>query len=151
MMTPCYAEGDATHLWVVEPANYSRLAPVGCTGELLISGPTLARGYLNDEEKTSKAFIDCDTFNWVMKGEERCYATGDLVRRNADGSLTFSGRKDMQIQINGIRIEVGEIEYVLGACDGVQLAVVDRVYQSGSDFEMVVAFLTVEGISDDSS
>ena len=146
-----YADGEATHLWVVEPTNYSRLAPVGCTGELLISGPTLARGYLNDEEKTSKAFIDCGAFSWVMKGEERCYATGDLVRRNADGSLTFSGRKDMQVQINGVRIEIGEIEYVLGACKGIKLAVVDRVSQSGGDFEILVAFLTVEGISDEIS
>lgn len=86
-----------------------------------------------------------------MEGEERCYVTGDQVRRNADGSLTFSGRKDMQVQINGVRIEIGEIEYVLGACHGVQLAVVDRVSQSGSDFEILVAFLTVEGISDESS
>ena len=146
-----YGDGDATHLWVVEPADYSKLAPVGCLGELLISGPTLARGYLNDEEKTSKAFIDCSAFNWVMKGEERCYATGDLVRRNADGSLTFSGRKDLQVQIYGIRIEIGEIEYVLGRCKGIRLAVIDRVFQAGSDIEMLVGFLTVEGVSDERS
>ena len=146
-----YGDPDAAHLWVVEPAEYSKLAPVGCLGELLISGPTLARGYLNDEEKTSKAFINCSAFSWVMKGEERCYATGDLVRRNADGSLAFSGRTDSQIQINGVRIEVGEIEYALGRCEGIRLAVVERVFQTGSDVELLVAFLTIEDLSDEKS
>ena len=151
MLTPNSSSGDACHLWVVEPTNYSRLAPIGCTGELLISGPTLARGYLKDPEKTSKAFIDCSAFEWAMEGDGRCYVTGDLVRRNGDGSLTFSGRKDLQIQVNGVRIEVEEIEYVLGRCDGVRLAVVDKVSQVGSDIEMLVAFLTVKGISDETS
>ena len=146
-----YSNGDASHLWVVEPTNYSKLAPIGCTGELLISGPTLARGYLNDQEKTSKAFIDCSAFEWAMEGDGRCYVTGDLVRRNGDGSLTFSGRKDMQIQMNGVRIEIEEIEYVLGRCDGVQLAVVDKVSRGGSGVEMLVAFLTLEGVSDETS
>lgn len=142
-----YGYGDSTHLWVVEPANYSKLTPVGCNGELLISGPTLARGYLNDVEKTSNAFVDCSEFEWALKGDERCYATGDLVRRNGDGSITFSGRKDTQVQLHGIRIEVEEIEAVLGYCDGITLAVVDKVLQEGSDFEVLVAFLTIRGKS----
>ncbi|KAL8712159.1 MAG: hypothetical protein Q9220_003593 [cf. Caloplaca sp. 1 TL-2023] len=138
-----YSNGDATHLWIVEPADHSRLAPVGCAGELLISGPTLARGYLNDEDKTAKAFINCGTFTWVKKGDERCYATGDIVRRNGDGSLTYCGRKDMQIQLHGNRIEVGEIEHILARCDGIRLAAVESVPRQNNDVEMLVAFLTL--------
>ncbi|KAL8727263.1 MAG: hypothetical protein Q9166_006144 [cf. Caloplaca sp. 2 TL-2023] len=143
-----YADGTGCRLWVVEPADRAKLTPVGCNGELLISGPTLARGYLNGVEKTSKAFIDCSAFEWVMKGDERCYATGDIVCRNGDGSLTFIGRQDMQMQLHGIRIEVEEIEFVLGSCEGVRSAVVDKVTQEGTGTEMLVAFLLIEAIGD---
>ena len=146
-----YATGDSTHLWIVNSTNHSKLAPIGCVGELLISGPSLARGYLKDEAKTSKAFIDCSTYGWVMKGDERCYVTGDLVRRNGDGSITFVGRKDMQIQLHGIRIEVEEIENVLASCPGIKLAVVEKMLQESSEFEFLVAFLTLEGRSSEHS
>ncbi|KAL8947888.1 MAG: hypothetical protein Q9222_005873 [Ikaeria aurantiellina] len=146
-----YAYGDATYLWVVEPTNHSRLAPVGCVGELLISGPTLARGYLNDPEKTAKVFIDCSSFAWIRERDERCYTTGDLVRRNGDGSLTYCGRKDLQIQLHGNRIEVGEIEHILALCDGVRLAAVESVLRDNSDVEMLVCFLTLDDNSIESS
>ena len=106
--------GTGNRLWIVEPDDHSRLSPVGCLGELLISGPALARGYLNDAEKTAKAFVDCERYAWSTEGDTRCYATGDLARRNGDGSITFAGRKDRQIQLHGIRIEIEEIEHVLG-------------------------------------
>ncbi|KAL8969755.1 MAG: hypothetical protein Q9183_001843, partial [Haloplaca sp. 2 TL-2023] len=108
-----YGQGTGNRLWIVEPDNHSRLSPVGCLGELLISGPALARGYLNDAEKTAKAFVDCERYVWSMEGDTRCYATGDLARRNGDGSITFAARKDRQIQLHGIRIEIEEIEHVL--------------------------------------
>ncbi|CZS96958.1 uncharacterized protein RAG0_06072 [Rhynchosporium agropyri] len=44
--------------WIVDPENHSKLAPLGAVGELLLEGPTLARGYLDDPEKTNKVFID---------------------------------------------------------------------------------------------
>lgn len=108
-----YGQGTGNRLWIVEPDDHSRLSPVGCLGELLISGPALARGYLNDPERTAKAFVDCSQYAWSMEGDTRCYATGDLARRNGDGSITFAGRKDTQIQLHGIRIEIEEIEHVL--------------------------------------
>ena len=95
--------------WIVNPSNHNYLVPVGVVGELLIEGPILARGYLNDPEKTSKAFIT--NLSWATGDNRRFYATGDLVRQNSDGSLTYLGRKDTQVKLNGQRIELGEIEH----------------------------------------
>ncbi|KAH6897303.1 hypothetical protein B0T10DRAFT_506885 [Thelonectria olida] len=93
-------------IWVVEEDNYDKLVPVGETGELLIEGHTLARGYLGDEPKTKEAFVD------VVIGSEsrRVYKTGDLVRQGSDGALIFVGRKDTQVKVQGIRFELTEIE-----------------------------------------
>lgn len=95
--------------WVVNPSDHNQLVPIGVAGELLIEGPILARGYLNDPEKTSKAFIMNPA--WANGQGRRFYKTGDLVRQNSDGSLTYLGRKDTQIKLNGQRIELGEIEH----------------------------------------
>jgi amino acid adenylation domain-containing protein len=94
--------------------------PVGSVGELVIEGPTVARGYLNDEIKTAKAFIE--NLAWVASiasdhtgfNASRMYKSGDLVRYNSDGSVSYIGRKDTQIKLNGQRIELGEIEFHVG-------------------------------------
>ena len=95
--------GNATgaRLWVVEPSDYNRLVPVGCVGELLVQGPTLARGYHRQPDKTTESFIP--TTAWAPacnSGEEnwRFYLTGDLVRQSSNGSLMFVGRKDTQVK-----------------------------------------------------
>lgn len=102
--------------WIVNPSNHHQLVPVGCEGELLIEGPILARGYLNDLEKTSKVFIENPA--WASKCEinqnqtlRRMYKTGDLVRYNSDGTIAYIGRKDQQVKLHGQRIELGEIEF----------------------------------------
>ena len=104
--------------WIVDPTDYNHLIPIGREGELLIEGPILARGYLNDEEKTAKAFIKdpewAQAYRPVIEshfGPRRMYKTGDLVRYNADGTMDYCGRKDQQIKLYGQRIELGEIEY----------------------------------------
>nr|WP_246481550.1 amino acid adenylation domain-containing protein [Amycolatopsis umgeniensis] len=91
------------HAYVVD----ERLRPVppGAVGELLISGPTLARGYFGDQEGTARAF--------VTRPEGRSYRTGDLVRWRGDGDLDFLGRADRQVKLNGHRIELTEVERVL--------------------------------------
>ena len=95
--------------WIVDPSNHDLLMPIGCVGELLIEGPILAREYLNDPEKTSKSFIINPA--WAAEGHHRMYKTGDLARYNSDGTITYLGRKDLQIKLNGQRIELGEIEH----------------------------------------
>ncbi|KAK1911190.1 hypothetical protein P3342_011792 [Pyrenophora teres f. teres] len=107
--------------WVVDPENHHRLAPLGSVGELLVEGPILARGYLNDAEKTAAAFIEDPA--WLMDGCQgyagrhgRLYKTGDLVQYNDDGNLVCVGRKDSQVKLRGQRIELGEIEHHLREC-----------------------------------
>ncbi|KAL2825063.1 hypothetical protein BDW59DRAFT_162009 [Aspergillus cavernicola] len=103
-------------IWVVDTEDHNNLAPLGVIGELLISGPLVARGYLNDPERTSQSFVTDPAFvskygfhNWAR---ERMYKTGDLVRQDpADGSITYIGRADGQVKVRGQRVEVGEIEY----------------------------------------
>ncbi len=93
-------------LYVVDSS--SNLCPVGVQGELWVSGIGVGRGYLNDEEKTKKSFID----NPFVEGE-RIYKTGDLARWLPDGSLEYLGRIDNQVKVRGHRIELGEIENLL--------------------------------------
>ena len=86
--------------WVVDPENYNKLLPIGCVGELLAEGPTLARCYLSDEGKTDQVFIHDPEWAVDAHGKQRKlrgYLTGDLVRQYPDGSLSFVGRKDTQI------------------------------------------------------
>jgi acyl-CoA synthetase (AMP-forming)/AMP-acid ligase II len=108
--------------WITDPDNHNRLAPIGTVGELLIEGPSLARGYLNDEERTNSAFVHNPDWlprfrhKWSGTGPPcpgRMYKTGDLVRYHPDGTIVFVGRKDSQVKIRGQRVELGEIEHHL--------------------------------------
>lgn len=98
--------GSACHLWVTDAVDNDRLAPIGAVGELLIEGPTLARGYLNDAVKTAASFIEgpswASRFEPQANAPRRMYRTGDLVRYAADGTLIFVGRKDTQIKLHGV-------------------------------------------------
>lgn len=64
--------------WVVDPKDYNHLVPIGAPGELLIEGPLLARGYLNDIEKTNKSFISDPDFlkRYDLGSGRRMYRTG---------------------------------------------------------------------------
>jgi non-ribosomal peptide synthetase component F len=94
-----YAIGSVS--WIVDPENRDRLVPIGCKGELLIEGPILSRGYLNDPEKTALAFIKDP--EWARSGgsaERRFYCTGDLVHYTSDGEMMYLGRKDSQVKVS---------------------------------------------------
>lgn len=83
---------------------------IGEPGELCISGTSLAMGYFNDPEKTTRAFVQ----NPLNKTHlEMIYRTGDTVFQRADGNVVFIGRKDFQVKHLGYRIELGEIEHVI--------------------------------------
>lgn len=102
--------------WIVDAADHDKLVPVGCVGELLIEGPVLARGYLDDHQKTGMSFIDSPQWAREVDGTyrpRRLYKTGDLVRYAPDGSIIYIGRKDSQIKLRGQRVEVSEVEHHL--------------------------------------
>lgn len=100
-------------VWIVTLDEPRRLAPVGCPGEIVISGHTLARGYHNDVKRTLAAFIESPTWTTRFGISTRSYFTGDTGRYNSDGSIQYLGRLDRQVKLNGLRIELGEIEHQL--------------------------------------
>ena len=111
-------------IWVTDVNNHDRLCPIGCIGELLIEGPVLARGYV-DAEQTKKAFVENPRWAVGEPGQvRRFYKTGDLVRYHPDGTVSFIGRKDTQVKVNGHRIELAEIEHYLSLYPMVRQSVV---------------------------
>ncbi|KAL2858790.1 hypothetical protein BJX68DRAFT_262327 [Aspergillus pseudodeflectus] len=118
-----------TRCWIVGPDDHNKLVPVGAVGEMLLEGPTLARGYLDNPEKTAEAFIYNPKFvsgdSTMEQSSRRFYKTGDLVRYNSDsGSLTYIGRKDTQVKLHGQRVELGEVEGSLSASPAVKHCVI---------------------------
>jgi acyl-coenzyme A synthetase/AMP-(fatty) acid ligase len=95
--------------------------PVGVAGELCLAGVGLARGYLDHPRETSERFVQWSCGDHLA---ERLYRTGDMARFRPDGVIEILGRKDFQVKINGIRVELGEIESALAAQSGVKRAVV---------------------------
>ncbi|KAJ8118069.1 hypothetical protein ONZ43_g4069 [Nemania bipapillata] len=108
--------GVGASTWIVEPTDHEQLLPVGAVGELLIEGPIVGPGYLNEPEKTAAVFVNDP--KWLLAGSPtqpgrkgRLYKTGDLVRYDTDGTILFVGRADQQVKLRGQRIELAEIEY----------------------------------------
>ena len=96
-----------------------KCVPAGVPGELLIGGRGLARGYMNNAERTAARFIR-NPFD--PSGESRCFRTGDYVKLDQDGSLVFLGRRDQQVKVRGFRVELGDIEASLGKHPAVRAA-----------------------------
>ena len=83
--------------------------PTGQPGEIHLAGAGLARGYLHQPTLTATRFIP----NPYGPPGDRLYRTGDRARTNPDGTLTYLGRTDHQIQLRGHRIEPAEIQHIL--------------------------------------
>lgn len=113
----------------------NNLLPIGCKGELYMSGVGIGSGYFKDEEKTKAAFI--------LDEEKRIYKSGDIGYYNPDGRITCLGRNDSQIKIRGFRVEIQEIEKALLSCDDVTRAAVMAVNDKNYT-KKLVAFIETQ-------
>ncbi len=123
---------------VVAPA----LASIEEPGELWLSGPQVASGYLARPEATDAAFV-ADPFARTDDVHRLAYRTGDLVKLTRRGELVFLGRVDRQIKLRGHRIEPGDIESAILTQRNVSDAVV--VLAGEAEARALVAFVTTAG------
>lgn len=118
---------DHVKLFVAD--DQLHLTPDGCDGELLIGGESLADEYIHRPGLTAERFVQIST---TAGTQERVYRSGDRVRREGDGRITFLGREDDQVKIAGYRVELGEVEAALTASPLVrEVAVVAPVSEDG--------------------
>jgi len=124
------------HVYVVD--EHLSLVPLGAPGEIVFSGVCVGRGYINDPERTRRAFL-ADPH----REGNRLYRSGDYGRWLPDGKLEYLGRRDTQVKISGFRIEIGEVENTLLRLAGVRdgaVVVTERADRS----KQLVAFYSGE-------
>ena len=113
-----------------------KLLPTGETGELCITGPGVAQGYLGRPDLTAEKFLA----NPHAEGdhEARLYRTGDLARIDESGNVHCLGRVDDQVKIRGFRVELGEIEASLAKEPGIATAAV--IMKEVDGVEQLIAY-----------
>ena len=121
-----------------------KLCPLNVPGEIYIAGDGVARGYLHMENLTNERFIH-------LQGEinERAYKTSDLGKWLPDGNIEILGRKDNQVKINGMRIELDEISYNLLKIDGIKEAVVTVEEYENTEKFLCAYFVGSKNITED--
>ena len=127
--------GKALHNCITEVRDVDgKLLPSGIMGELYIGGNGVARGYYNMEEKTKESFITINDIPY--------YKSGDYAIELPNGELIIKGRIDNQIKLRGLRIEIGEIESVIGKYPGIKrvVVVIKEIYNN----EHLCAYFTAE-------
>src|SRR5438876_5451575 len=110
---PLGAPINNVHVYVVD--EHLSPVPLGAPGEIVFSGVCVGRGYVNDPERTRRAFMA-----HPHRQGQRLYRSGDYGRWLPEGKLEFLGRRDTQVKISGFRIEIGEIENKLMRLPGVR-------------------------------
>ena len=101
-------------------------------GELVIAGDQVTSGYLNLPEESSKSFIDIN-----QDSTKHWYKTGDLVEVDESGCLHFIRRVDNQIQVQGFRIEIEEVEHHLRIASASDLAIALAINEGSTTKEIV--------------
>ena len=135
-------------LWVANPENVEEPRSAGEEGELLIEGPFVGRGYLNEPKKTREAFISTPT--WLQEiranASPRVYRTGDLSRYTENGTIAYLGRNDLQVKVRVQRIEIGEVEYQLRRIlpDTADLAIILATSNKTTKQPRLIAFIALD-------
>ncbi|KAF5539387.1 non-ribosomal peptide synthetase [Fusarium mexicanum] len=107
---------DTTSVFILRHGT-TELSPLLVFGELCLAGPQLAQGYINEPGLTEKAFI-ANPF-----GTGKLYRTGDKARWLPNGQIEIEGRVDMQVKINGQKVEPAEVDRLLVSLDAIKGAV----------------------------
>ena len=132
-----------TEIYLLDPQQ--RPVPIGVAGEIYIGGAGLAREYLHSPALTAEKFVP---HPFTEEAGARLYTTGDLARFLPDGSIDFLGRRDKQVKVRGFRIELNEIEGVLGRHEKVrEVAVVAEALGEGEGRQLVAYIVPVPGTS----
>ena len=116
-----------TELRIVNPETGAPCEP-GRSGEIVIVGDTVAKGYYRNPDKTAEAF------SWSLRSDGRkmrAYRTGDLGRLDKEGVLHCEGRFDALVKVNGFRIELEDVERNIVSLPQVKQAVVVPVLRRG--------------------
>ncbi|CRG85572.1 nonribosomal peptide synthase, putative [Talaromyces islandicus] len=99
-----------------KPQNHHQLMPVGAIGEIIIEGPIVGSGYYNNENLTSASYVH--DVPWLRNDHDgndartsRVFKSGDLARFDSKGNIHFIARKDLQVKLNGQRIELEEVQH----------------------------------------
>lgn len=114
-----------------------RCVPEGESGELLIAGSQVTKGYLNTDLVTSDF--------WLYENGKRYYRTGDIVTTSQNG-LMFIGRRDQQIKIRGFRVELAEIEEVIRKHKTVRDVAVVPIYSKDHIVVGTAAFVVTASV-----
>ena len=109
------------------------ILPINAIGDLTLAGEAVGLGYLGLEEKTKEAFIQV---NGV-----KTYRSGDLARYNSEGNIEFFGRKDNQVKLRGLRVELDEIEKVLNSYPNISRSII-VVKSSEVEGDYLAAYFT---------
>ncbi|KAH8599075.1 hypothetical protein B0O99DRAFT_504970 [Bisporella sp. PMI_857] len=143
-------------LWVTDPNDLEKLKPIGAVGEILVEGPLLAKGYMDDIKRTMERFVPAPLWLQELRGKQqnhRCFRSGDYGIRNADGTVSYVCRADAQVKLGGQRVELGEIEHSLCVAEPMldQIAVEVVKLQSRENRQMLVAFVKRPPVEADGS
>jgi len=112
-----------------------KILPIGVSGELCIAGNGVGKGYLNRSELTAERFVPNPFSTKENHHGKVLYHTGDYARWRVDGEIEYLGRIDTQVKIRGLRIELEEIESVMGALEGIELtSVTDKLDENGRQY-----------------
>lgn len=130
---------DNTRIFLFD--DFGKECPIGVEGEICIGGLGLAIGYKEQPQLTQEKFVCSSALNW-----ERIYKTGDIGRLRTDGKLEYIGRRDEQLKISGVRVELMEIEAVLNQQPDVSEAAV-VVEQAKLREPRIVAFAVPKGVT----
>lgn len=110
--------------------------PNGQQGEIIVCGPAVSKGYLNNPEKTAEAFFEFEGLP--------AYHTGDVGSMTDEGLLLYGGRMDFQIKFNGFRIELEDVSQNLNKSKYVESAVAVPRYNKDHKVQNLLAYVILK-------